>query len=77
MDLFESGLLRHWVNTLPTIPRAEKCFADSKSEVFGEVPIQLTDLTSAFLILGIGTGIGTLTFMLEHLYSNYQKHKHN
>ncbi|KAK4012523.1 hypothetical protein OUZ56_024762 [Daphnia magna] len=65
MDMFEFGLLRHWVYNLPTIPRAEKCFADSKSEVSREVPIQLTDLTSAFLILGIGTGLGMLTFCVE------------
>ena len=68
MDLWASGLMRFWVNTQPTIPKADQCFADSKPRVSRLVPIQLSDLTSAFLILGIGIALATLSFVLELIY---------
>lgn len=75
VDMFEAGLMFHWVDNLPTIPRADKCFADPKSGVSRSVPIQLTDVASAFLILGIGTGLGILTFLIEQMYSNFKKRR--
>ncbi|XP_046454085.1 ionotropic receptor 93a-like isoform X2 [Daphnia pulex] len=68
MDLWESGLMRFWVNTQPTIPKADQCFADSKPRISRLVPIQLSDLTSAFLILGIGIGLATLSFVSELIF---------
>jgi ionotropic glutamate receptor len=68
MDLWESGLVKFWVNHLPTIPRADACFVSSKLRVSRPVAIQLTDLTSAFLILGIGIGLAILVFLLELIY---------
>ena len=76
MDLWESGLLRHWMNEL--IPKAEKCFAKRstkrKKESARQVPIRLPDLVSAFLILGIGVGLAILCFLLELIYANFKRH---
>ncbi|XP_046657524.1 ionotropic receptor 93a-like [Daphnia pulicaria] len=68
MDLWESGLVKFWVNNLPTLPKADACFVDRKRRVSRPVAIKLTDLTSAFLILGIGIGLAILVFMLELIY---------
>jgi hypothetical protein len=68
MDLWESGLMLFWVKNLPTIPKANECFADKKNQVSRLAPIQLSDLTSAFLILGIGLGLATLSFLVELIY---------
>lgn len=73
MDLWESGLMTFWVRNLPTIPKANECFADEKNQVSRLVPIQLSDLTSAFLILGIGIGLAALSFLLELIYCNMAK----
>lgn len=62
-----------WVRNLPTIPKANECFADEKNRVSRLVPIRLSDLTSAFLILGIGIGLATLSFLLELIYYNMAK----
>ena len=68
MDLWESGLMRYWINTQPTIPEADQCFADSKRRISRLSPIQLSDLTSAFLILGIGIGLATSSVFLEFIH---------
>ena len=73
MDLWESGLMRFWVNNL--IPKAYECFADNKRRVARLSPIQLSDLTSAFLILGIGVGLATLSFLLELVFFKLQLYK--
>lgn len=75
MDYRESGLLNFVIKELPTIPRAEQCFADTTRREARLVPIQLSDLTSAFLILGIGIGLAVLTFLLELLYSRCRRYK--
>ena len=73
MDLYESGIVRFWVKQLPTIPKADECFANDKRRVVSRpAPIQLTDLTSAFLVLGIGIGLATLVFLLETIYSKWE-----
>ncbi|XP_046454702.1 glutamate receptor ionotropic, kainate glr-3-like isoform X2 [Daphnia pulex] len=72
MDLWESGLTRFWMKNRPTIPRADECF-DTKRRVSRLAAIQLSDLTSAFLILGIGIGLATLAFLLEMIYSKWQR----
>ena len=72
MDLYASGIVRFWVNHLPTIPRADECFANNKRKVSRLLPIQLTDLTSAFLILGIGIGLAILSFLLELTCKKWQ-----
>ena len=67
--------MRFWVNTQPTIPKADQCFADNKPRISRLVPIQLSDLTSAFLILGIGIGLATLSFFLEMVYYKLKRFK--
>jgi hypothetical protein len=73
MNLWESGFMMFWVRNLPTIPKANECFADEKNRVSRLVPIRLSDLTSAFLILGIGIGLATLSLLLELIYYNMAK----
>jgi hypothetical protein len=54
LELCEGGFVCFGVNHLPTIPRADTCFTENNHGVSRIAPIRLTDLTSAFLILGIG-----------------------
>ncbi|KAI9564400.1 hypothetical protein GHT06_008139 [Daphnia sinensis] len=79
LELWETGLTNFWVFNLfpPTTPRAEQCFVESTRRVSCRTPIQLSDLTSAvvpsaFLILGIGTGLAFLSFLTELLYSRFR-----
>jgi len=51
-------------------------FQKKKRQVSRLIPIQLTDLTSAFLILGIGMGLAILVFLLEIIYSKKGFCKH-
>ncbi len=68
MDFFESGLLRFWAKDV--VPRAEKCFSTDRQQTSArQVPIRLVDVTSAFLILGVGIGFALVAFLLEYLYS--------
>lgn len=64
MDLWESGLVGFWVYT--NVPVADQCFAGLRhSNAARQVPIQLSDLTSAFLVLGIGLGMAITCFVFE------------
>ena len=63
MDFFESGLLRYHVKSL--LPVADECFASKRRKDSKQQAIRLPDLTSAFLILGIGTLLALLTFISE------------
>ncbi|XP_045035563.1 glutamate [NMDA] receptor subunit 1 isoform X3 [Daphnia magna] len=77
VELWETGLAYFWVYKLfsPTVPRADQCFVESTLKVSRRAPIQLSDLTSAFLILGIGTGLAVLSFLTELLYSRFRLYK--
>ncbi|KZS03572.1 Uncharacterized protein APZ42_033783 [Daphnia magna] len=68
VELWETGLPQYWVKN--ALPRAPKCFAKIKFKQNSarQVPIQLNDLTGAFLILGIGVGLATFTFLVEKMY---------
>ena len=73
MDLREFGLVGHWVKEIT--PKAEKCLnTKTKDKSIRQIPINLYDLTSAFLILGIGLGLGILCFLLELVYIRVQRH---
>ena len=73
MDLFESGLMNFWVNNL--IPNgADECFASKQKSTARQVPIRLIDLTSAFVIFGIGVGAVVISFLLEIVNFKSQKH---
>ena len=71
MDLYEIGLVRFWVKLI--IPQAVECFAKRKKESARQVPIRLSDLVSAFLILGIGVGLAILSFLLELFYAKFKR----
>lgn len=77
VELWETGLTNFWVYNLfpPTAPRSEQCFVESTRRVSIRAPIQLSDLTSAFLILGIGTGLAVLCFLTELLYSRFRLYR--
>jgi ionotropic glutamate receptor len=68
MDLWETGLPRHWVrNFVPQAPN--KCLAKKnlKEKSVRRGAIRLDDLMGAFLILGVGVGLATLAFVLEKI----------
>lgn len=75
MYLWETGLTRYWVDHL-TPKRADQCFPEKKDPNSSIVTnkIKLQDLTSAFLILGIGIGISVVCFLIEIILSNIKKH---
>ena len=64
MRLWETGLARVWADELVPIS-AHRCSAKKPKASTRQVGIKLVDLTSAFLILGIGFGLGLLSFLVE------------
>lgn len=72
MDLWELGIINKLNRELFFIPGSEKCLK-KKEKAAKEVPIKLIDLSSAFLILGIGLGLAVLCFLLELIVAKYQK----
>lgn len=64
MQLWETGLISHWVSKPPEQGSGKevKCFAknvEAKASA-RQVPIKKEDLMGAFLILGIGNGLAFL-----------------
>ena len=72
MGMWEFGLPAYWVKE--ATPKADECFATKNEKSVKLEPIHLYDLTSAFLILGIGIGLATLTFLLELVYARVKRH---
>ena len=70
--MWEFGLIDHYSNEAFYIPGAEKCFA-KKGKSAKDVAIKLVDLTGAFLILGIGLGLGILCFFIELIIGKYRR----
>ena len=71
MKLWEIGLTQFWMKNL--VPRAPECFTHRKSASARQVPIYLGGLSGAFLILGLGFSLGTLTFLVEMIISNRKR----
>ena len=75
MELRENGLLDYYSNQglyIPGSGRSEQCFKKEKNSA-KDVPIKLVDLTSAFFILGVGTGLAILCFLLELIVGKYKR----
>ena len=75
MELRENGLLDYYSNQglyVPGSGGADQCFKKKKNSA-KNVPIKLVDLTSAFFILGIGTGLAILCFLLELIVGKYKR----
>lgn len=68
--MWEFGLQDYWVNEAFTIPGANVCFAKKKTST-KVVSIKLVDLTSPFLILGMGLGLALFSFLVEVVVSKY------
>ena len=74
MELRENGLLDYYSNEglyVPGSRESDQCFKKVKNTA-KDVPIKLVDLTSAFFILGIGTGLSILCFLLELIVAKYK-----
>lgn len=78
VNLWETGLSTYWVEK--DIPNAYSCVEISNSKLAKAsirpiVGIKLEDLTSAFLIFGIGIGLGFFVFLVEWIVGSVkQKH---
>ena len=72
MEAREFGLMDKFISDAFSIPNAEKCFAKNENSA-KDVPIKLVDLTGAFLILGIGLGLGILCFLIELIIGKYRR----
>jgi len=69
--LWETGLISYWASS--TIPKmSEQCISGLNKKEAAVVPIKKVDLTSAFLILGIGIGLAIFAFLLEIIYFKWQ-----
>ena len=64
MHLWKTVLARFWANGLIPIP-ARQCSTKKCKTSARQVGITLVDLSSAFLILGTGVGLGLLSFLVE------------
>ena len=53
------------------VPGNDRCL-DENPPSAKDVPIKLVDLTGAFLILGIGLGLGILCFLIELIVAKYK-----
>lgn len=71
MDLWEFGIIGKLNRELFLIPGSEKCLK-KKQKAAKEVPIKLSDLTSAFFILGIGLGSSIFCFLIELSIAKYK-----
>ena len=65
MKIWEMGLPQHWKKV--SIHQAPKCFSNRRPDAAKKMPIRLNDLFGAFLILGLGLGLATLTFFIENI----------
>ncbi|XP_057376140.1 ionotropic receptor 93a-like [Daphnia carinata] len=65
--LQESGLLDHWLKQYT--PNVDKCMVGKSKPHERVVPFTLLDLSSAFLLLGIGIGLCLFAFLLELIVS--------
>ena len=64
MYLWETGLTRFWIIHL--LASADVCFDKKPPKAADKpTPIKLVDLASAFLVLGIGLGLGIICFISE------------
>lgn len=51
------------------IPNIDKCMLDNQDKDRKPTPITLSQISSAFVVLGIGFAVAALTFLLEITYS--------
>lgn len=75
--LQESGLLDHWLKQYT--PNVDKCMVGKSKAHERMIPFSLLDLSSAFLLLGIGIGLCLFAFLLELIASlhAYQRERIN
>ena len=71
MEMWQSGLSRKWKRNFEP-PRVEVCLAKGVGRIEGK-SIRLVDLTSAFLVLGIGSLISLFSFFCELVSSGRPK----
>ena len=72
VKLWDSGLTYFWANKAIGKDKATECFDTKRQKNSAkQVAIRLVDLTSAFLILGIGLGLATISFLQELIKSKF------
>lgn len=72
MKLHEFGFIQHYIRKdFFVAGGSDKCLKQEKNSA-NNVPIKFVDLTSAFLILGVGLGLAILCFLLELIVANYR-----
>ena len=74
MYVWETGLVPYWVQNV--IPKAYACFDKNPQKTTSKPnAIKLVDLTSAFLILGVGLGLGIIFFIFEIMHYRFRARK--
>ena len=51
------------------VPSIDKCMLDNQDKDRKPIPITLAQISSAFVVLGIGIAVAALTFLMEIIYS--------
>lgn len=67
---FENGLGDYWKKK--HVPSMDRCKLENQ-DVGGPKPISLFELSSAFVILGIGLSLGILVYLVEKIISVYKE----
>ena len=69
--MWQAGINAYWMrNSYPSY--VDQCIVPPKDEA-KEVPIKLMELSSAFVILGIGSGLTIVIFAVELLFGRVTK----
>ena len=63
----EMGLNTVWRKN--HVPNIDKCMLDNQDKDKKPTPITLAQISSAFVVLGIGIAVAAFTFLLEIIHS--------
>ena len=66
LELWQTGMTRFWIESF--LPRADEFFAKKPHKSTAAILIKLVDLTSAFLIFGLGVASSIIMFLIELIF---------
>lgn len=74
LKAIESGLMEYWKKWSTTL-NLDVCRINNnrRSDATNLKPIKLVEMSSAFLVLGIGMGIATISFIVEKIVWLFSK----
>ena len=67
-------LITQTIDFLFQKPRIDQCLMENQKDSAGQKPLTLRDMSSAFVVLGLGISLSILAFLLELIYKRIQQH---